>query len=176
MLKFLSILSDGENMIEELQKVKNKVPTLISHINKLFLDKEIRNLDYSSIDEAISIVGEFVYSVNLKKYRFSYTFVFAFSNLTVKSKIHLLITKKKVIHKLGGIDTHLSVKSNVLLLNLNVRDLTFDERIRSVGILKEIANRKNLKFSNTVTFDGKHYSPSYFIEIPLKAELLEYVI
>jgi hypothetical protein len=163
-------------MIKELQKVKNKVPTLIKHINNSFQDKEIRSLDYSSIDEAISIIEEFVNKIDLKKYRFSYTFAFAFSSLTVKSKIHLLITKKKIIHKLGNVDSSLSSGRNVLLLNFITRELTFDERIRGAGILKEVANRKNLKFSNTVTFDGKYYSPSYFIEIPLKVELLEYII
>jgi len=163
-------------MIEDLQKVKNKVTTLINHINNSYPDKEIRNLDYSSIDEAISIIKEFVNKIDLKKYRFSYTFAFAFSSLTIKSMIHLLITKKKITHKLGNVDSSLSAGRNVLLLNFITRELTFDERIRGAGILKEIANRKNLKFSNTVTFDGKYYSPSYFIEIPLKVELLEYII
>jgi len=165
-----------KNMIEELQKVKNRATTLINHINSSYPDKEIRNLDYSSIDEAISIIEEFVNKINLKKYRFSYTFVFTFSSVTISSEIHLLITKKKVIHRLGGIGTYSPVRRNVLLLNFNVRELTFDERIRSVGILKEIANRKNLKFSNTVKFKSKHYFPIYFIEIPLKVETLEYII
>lgn len=153
-------------MIKELQKVKNKISTLISHINSSYSDKEIRNLDYSSLDEAISIVEEFVSKIDLKKYRFSYSFVFSFSSLTIESKIYLLITKKKVIHRLGNIDTHLSFGRNVLLLNFYVRELTFDEKIRSAGILKEIANRKNLKLSNTVLFDGKHYYTAYFIEMP----------
>jgi len=163
-------------MVEELQKVKNKVATLINHINSSYPDKEIRNLDYSSIDEAISIIEEFVNKIDLKRYRFSYTFAFAFSSLTIESVVHLLITKKRVTHKFGNVDTHLSPGSNVLSLNFSTRELTFDERIRSAGILKEIANRKNLKFSNTVKFDGKYYSPSYFIEIPLKVETLEYII
>jgi hypothetical protein len=163
-------------MIEELQKVKNKVPTLIKHINNSFQDKEIRNLDYSSLDEAVSIILEFLGKIDLKKYRFSYTFVFAFSSVTISSEIYLLITKKKIIHRFGNIGTHLPIRHNALLLNFNVRELTFDERIKSVGILKEIANRKSLKLSNTFTFDGKHYSPSYFIEIPLRVETLEYII
>jgi hypothetical protein len=163
-------------MIEELQKVKNKVSTLIRHINSYYNDREIRNLDYSSLDKAISIIEEFVGKTDLKKYRFSYVFTFAFSSLTVKSKIHLLITKRRAIHRLGSIDSSLSIGRNALLLNFIARELTFDERIRSVGVLKEIANRKSLKLSNTVTFDGKYYSPSYFIEIPLKVEILEYIL
>jgi len=163
-------------MIEELQKVKNKVPTLIKHINNSFQDKEIRNLDFSSLDEVVSIISEFLSKIDLKKYRFSYTFVFAFSNVTISSEIYLLITKKKVIHKFGNIGTHLPIRRNVLLLNFNVKELTFDERIRSVGILKEIASRKNLRFSNTIAFEGKYYSPVYFVEIPLKVKTLEYII
>ncbi len=163
-------------MLEELQKVKNKVPTIIKHINSYFHDKEIRNLDYSSIDEAISIIKEFVDKIDLKKYRFSYSFVFAFSNLIISSEIHLLITKKTIIHRLGCIVCSSTIKRNVLRLNFNTRELTFDERIRSVEILKNIAEKKNLKFSNTVILDGKHYCPAYFIEIPLKVELLEYII
>ncbi len=163
-------------MIEELQKVKNKIPTIIKHINSSFHDKEIRNLDYSSIDEAISIIKEFVDKIDLKKYRFSYSFVFAFPNLIISSEIHLLITKKTIIHRLGCIGCSSMIKRNVLRLNFNTRELTFDERIRGVEILKNIAEKKNLKFSNTVILDRKHYCPAYFIEIPLKVELLEYII
>ncbi len=163
-------------MIEELQKVKNKVPTIIKHINSSYNDREIRNLDYSSINEAISIIKEFVDNINLKKYRFSYSFVFAFPSLIISSEIHLLITKKTIIHRLGCIGCSSPIKRSALRLNFNTRELTFNERIKSVGILKDIAERKNLKFSNTVILDGKHYCPAYFIEIPLKVELLEYII
>jgi len=163
-------------MREDLLKAKNKVKTLINHINSSYHDKEIRNLDYSSVDEAISIVEEFVSKINLKKYRFSYTFSFAFSRLTIKSKIHLLITEKTVIHRLGNIEPHFLIGRNVLLLNLSVRELSFNERVRSVEILKEIANRKNLRYSHTVALDGKKYSPIYFVELPLEVETLEYII
>jgi hypothetical protein len=167
-----------ENMREQLLEVKNRVKTLIKHINSSYHDREIRNIDYSSIDEAISIVEEFVDKIDLNKYRFSYSFVFAFSSLIIASEIHLLITKKKVIHRFGNTSNYYSpIKHSALLLNFHVRELTFNERVEGSRILKEIAERKKLRFSNSLVVDGhRRYYPIYFIELPLKAETLEYII
>jgi hypothetical protein len=166
-----------KNMIEELQKVKNRATTLINHINRSYPDKEIRNLDYSSIDEAISIIEEFVSRVKLKKYRFSYSFVFTFSSLAITSEIHLLITKNSITHRLATTSNYSIVKHNSLLLNFHTKELTFNEKIESSGVLKEIAKRKGLRFSNTLVLDThRRYYTVYFIDIPLKVETLEYII
>jgi hypothetical protein len=164
-------------MREDLLKVKNKVKILINHINASYHDKEIRDLDYSSLDEAISIVEEFVSKVDLKQYRFSYSFILAFPSLVIAPEIHLLITKKKVIHRLGSISKYSPVKYNALLLNFHVLGLTFDKKILATSTLKEIAERKKMKFSNSLILDNrKRYYPIYIVEIPLKAETLEYII
>jgi hypothetical protein len=164
-------------MREDLLKVKNKVANLINHINASYHDKEIRNLDHSSLDEAISIVEEFVNKVDLKKYRFSYSFIFAFSSEVIASEIHLLITKRKVVHRFGSTSNYSPIKYNALLLNFHVKELTFNEKILGTKILNEVAERKKLKFSNSLVVDGhRRYYPIYFVEIPLKVETLEYII
>jgi len=164
-------------MIEELQKVKSRVTTIINQINSSYYDREIRNLDYSAIDEAISIIEEFVNRVKLKKYRFSYSFVFTFPSLAITLEIHLLITKKRVTHRFVSTGNYSIVKHNALLLNLHTRELTFNEKIESTGVLKEIAQRKGFRFSNTIVLDtDRRYYTVYFVEIPLKVETLEYII
>jgi hypothetical protein len=163
-------------MREDLQKVKSKVASLIAHLNSHYHDKEICNLDYSSLDEAISIVEEFTSRINLKKYRFSYTFIFPFPGLVIASEIHLLITRNRVIHRFGKTSNYSPIKQSALLLNFHTKETTFKEKIESYGILKDIAEKRNLKFANTLVLENRFYHTVYFFELPLKVETLEYII
>jgi hypothetical protein len=166
-------------MREELMRIKSKVDTLIAHLNSSYRDKEIRNLDYSSLEEAVSIIEEFVSRVKLKKYRFSYSFIFHFPSLVINSEIHLLITQNKVIHRFGNTRNYspIKYKHSALLLNFHTKETTSNkERMESYGAFKEIAERKNLKFANTLILENRYYHTVYFFELPLKVETLEYII
>jgi hypothetical protein len=48
--------------------------------------------------------------------------------------------------------------------------------MESYGAFKEIAERKNLKFANTLILENRYYYTVYFFEFPLKVETLEYII
>jgi hypothetical protein len=166
-------------MREELMRIKSKVDTLIERLNSSYQDKEIRNLDYSSLEEAVSIIEEFVSRVKLKKYRFSYSFIFYFSSVVISPEIYLLITKNKVMHRFGNTNEYspIKYKYSSLLLNFHTRETTSNkERMESYGVLKDIAERKNLRFANTLIVENRRFQTVYFFEIPLKVETLEYII
>jgi hypothetical protein len=162
-------------MRKDLLKIKNKTDSLIKRINSFFRDKEIRNLDYSSLDEAVSIIEELVSKTNLEKYKFSYSFIFLFPKLVIEAEIYLLITPKRITHTLGGF-SYSKNKHSALFLNFHIDGITFNNRIICAGVLKDIAKRKNLRFFNRVVPCGNDYCSAYTIEISLQVETLEYII
>ena len=177
-----------KNMVKALNK---KFKEVLLHIEKRFPSVEIRNLDYSVLDKAVSLVEDIVYHINricsAKKYRFSYWFILPLNgNAFLVSRVNLSITKEKFTHTLYALYISSEPKMRppeegrgalfvaLYTKNLDCQLLKLDDILRKLAVREKLYLYK--RFETGVGYNNPFPESYYSFEIPFDVEVLEYII
>jgi hypothetical protein len=171
--------------------LNKKLKEIFLHIEKRYPSVEIRNLDYSVLDKAVSLVEDIVYHINricsAKKYRFSYWFVLPLSgNAFLVSRVNLSITKEKFTHTLHALYISSvprikpSEKGKGALFvalytdNLDCPPIELDNVLKKLSVREKFYLHKG--FETGVGYGNPFPEGYYSFEIPFSVEVLEYII
>ncbi len=181
-------MTKNENMVKALNK---KFKEMLSHIEKLYPDIEIKNFDYSVTYKAVSLVEDVVFHLNriclAETYKFYYYVLFPLNGKKfIVSSLNLSITKRKFTHtsSITYQTTFPKIKPSekgkgalfVTLYhdNLECNPLKLDNILKQIAIREKLYLHKG--FVEGVGY-GNPFPRGYFaFEIPFDVEILEYIV
>jgi hypothetical protein len=159
---------------EVLQMIRSEYPEI-----------EIRNFDYNVLDKASSLIVEIYNKLSFicqsKKYSFDYYFVFRlnFEKRFITAHVSAYVGKKMNTYIIEWVlDVEYPVikpESVSLFIWIYEKQLKYNkcqDLEKAKRLFKEVSDRENLKFH--ISRDPRADSNVYALEIPVKANVLEY--
>jgi hypothetical protein len=175
------------------KKLKDEFRKTLVKVESALPNIEIKNFDFSSLEYSASLVQDIIKKLNslysFKEYHFDYYFLVKLIDDPLPKGINLrfLVSGEKVRFYPSPVgtfwhDIKLNRKYGAFLgLYLPYLEVEWDEEENSreiiIGALKEIAFEKGLDFQVYCGSPNISYvEDSFAFEVPVKADILEYIV